>query len=179
MSRLIHHAWKDKKFNSIGKLIYAKGKRIQKSCGCITKKHGMWGGRLYRIWHDMGGRCNYISHKSYRYYGGRGIKVCDEWNDFIPFMDWALSHGYKENLTIDRIDNDKGYSPENCRWATRSEQELNKKKTGNEGILYLKKPRRWWSRIKRNGISTNLGYYKTKEEAINARKQYMLVNNIK
>jgi len=153
-------------------------KNPQESCGCIVTKHGMYKSRLYRIWCDMRTRCTCIKHRSYERYGGRGISVCSEWQWFIPFMEWALVNGYKPHLTIDRRDNNKGYSPDNCRWATYSEQELNKKKTGEEGVSFISKCKRWWSRIKRNGKSTTIGYFKTKEEAIKARLEYRINNNI-
>ena len=65
-----------------------------KSCGCITKKHGMFGTRIYNVWHTMKERCYVPSQSSYKNYGGRGIKVCDEWQEFIPFMKWAYANGY-------------------------------------------------------------------------------------
>lgn len=78
--------------------------------------------RLYSIWGTMRQRCNNPKNSSYRYYGGRGIKVCWRWNySFEEFEKWALSHGYQEGLTIDRIDVNKGYQPTNCQWITRSE----------------------------------------------------------
>lgn len=73
-------------------------------------------------------RCNNKNLSRYKYWGGKGIKVCEQWNDFITFRDWALSSGYKKNLTLDRIDGDKNYEPSNCRWATPAEQNRNHKK---------------------------------------------------
>ena len=83
-------------------------------------KHGGKGTRLYRIWQMMKNRCHNPRTPRFKDYGARGITVCDEWkDDFQAFYDWAMSHGYSDDLTIDRIVNDKGYSPDNCRWATK------------------------------------------------------------
>ena len=93
-------------------------------------KHGLSGTRLYRIWGAMRNRCSSSNNVHFRNYGGRGIDICTEWkNDFIIFRDWSLDHGYKDNLSIDRIDNDKGYSPNNCRFVTTSAQSRNKRLT--------------------------------------------------
>lgn len=102
-----------------------------KSCGCLNKEtthetHGKSKTRLYKIWQGMKKRCYNENCKCYEDYGGRGIKVCDEWkNNFQVFYDWSMSSGYSVNLEIDRIDNDKDYSPDNCRWATRKQQNRN------------------------------------------------------
>ena len=92
------------------------------SCGCVRTKHNGKGTRFYRIWSGMKDRCHNPKSKYWSRYGGRGIKVFAEWrNDFSAFRDWALGNGYQKDLTIDRIDNDKGYSPSNCQWITREE----------------------------------------------------------
>lgn len=84
--------------------------------------------RLYGIWNGMRQRCTRANFPNYYNYGGRGIKICPEWeNDFDAFYHWANSSGYEDNLTLDRVDNDKGYCPENCRWATVKEQSRNRK----------------------------------------------------
>lgn len=90
-------------------------------------KHGMDGTKLYRVWSRMKERCNNKNNKSYKNYGGRGIKFCDEWNDFIPFMEWAFDNGYKEGLSLDRINVNGNYCPSNCRWITMFEQQSNKR----------------------------------------------------
>ena len=104
-----------------------------RSCGCMKHVkntiHGMRHTRLYRIWCAMKYRCNNSNSAKYNRYGGRGIKICDEWNDFEPFMEWSLSHGYTDELSIDRIDNDGDYTPENCRWADAITQSKNNSRT--------------------------------------------------
>ena len=110
------------------------------SCGCYNRErvaeahttHGMYKTRIYSVWVAMlqrAGAFKGASEKEKHYYQDRGITVCDEWLVFENFRDWALSHGYKEGLQIDRIDNDKGYCPENCRWVTCKENNNNRRNT--------------------------------------------------
>ena len=86
-------------------------------------------GRLYCVWLSMRKRCLRPSHPDYPEYGGRGITLCAEWCDYANFRKWAISHGYRKGLQINRIDNDESYFPENCHWATPAEQCLNKRST--------------------------------------------------
>lgn len=117
-----------------GQLISGK----TQSCGCLqrdkvretgrsNKRHGLCRTSLWRVWHNMRERCNNFNHYVYNRYGGRGISVCQEWQDsFEAFCEWANLSGYRHGLTLDRKDNDGNYCPENCRWATMKEQQRNR-----------------------------------------------------
>lgn len=117
-----------------------------KSCGCLgvenkktlykySIKHKKMDTKLYRVWQNMKRRCYTASSNSYKNYGARGIIVCEEWkNDFLSFYNWAIENGYRDDLTIDRIDVNGNYEPSNCRWATVTEQANNKR--NNRFIQY-------------------------------------------
>jgi hypothetical protein len=115
---------------------------VTRSCGCLRAEqsrerhlqHGGKGTRLYIIWKNMRQRCNNPKNRDFVWYGARGIKVCEEWDNFAAFRDWALANGYREDLTIDRIDVDGNYEPSNCRWATWREQRLNQRRCKKEVI---------------------------------------------
>lgn len=112
-----------------------------KSCGCaqiesvveMNKRckstHGKKNTRLYRIWNGMKSRCFNKNDQDYCNYGGRGITVCEKWrHDFMAFYDWAVANGYDDSLSIDRVNNNGNYEPDNCRWATTSQQNSNRRK---------------------------------------------------
>ena len=113
------------------------------------QKHGKYKTRLYKTWQNMKSRCNNPKASKYRFYGGKGIKVCQEWaEDFQKFYDWSIKNGYKDDLTIDRIDSDKDYCPENCKWATYKEQNSHLKYSNPKAIKPCK--------IRYNGLEMNL-----------------------
>ena len=162
------------------------------SCGCYNKikvsesikKHGMSNTRLYNILKKIKDRVLNPKNKAYQDYGGRGITICDEWkNDFMSFYNWAMSNGYSDELSIDRIDNDGGYSPENCRWTTSIIQNRNKRisknnTSGYKGVSYYKKTGKYIALIKVNRKIINLGYFQTAVEGAIAYNNYIIENNL-
>ena len=138
-----------------------------RSCGCIhkeqlskrNKENRKWytkHPRLKRIWDAMKHRCENPNNETYNYYGGKGICVCREWQDFYLFEKWSLNNGYGDHLTIDRIDENKDYCPENCRWTDMTTQ--NNHKSNNKYLEYkgeVKTLAEWCREL-------NLSYHRTK-----------------
>lgn len=129
-----------------GNIHNVSGKRLRngitKSCGCLQKDHpngtthGMSNSKIYRIWYGMKQRCNCadVNSLSYKNYHSRGISYCNEWEEFEPFYEWAMNNGYKEGLTLERRNNNKNYSPDNCCWVDMNAQANNRR--SNNLITY-------------------------------------------
>ena len=163
-----------------------------KSCGCYRKKvsselnktHGLGYTRLYNIWGNMKKRTTDINVTAYNDYGGRGITICEEWkNDFMSFYNWAMSNGYSDELSIDRIDNDGNYCPENCRWTTPTIQSRNQRKrrdntSGYKGVYYYKGRNKYIAQICVNNKNKRLGYFKIAVEGAIAYNNYIIENNL-
>jgi hypothetical protein len=163
-----------------------------KSCGCYNKRrtsethktHGLRFTRLYSIWVNIKDRTLNLKCNDYPNYGGRGITICDEWkNDFKSFYDWAMSNGYSDELSIDRIDNDEGYFPENCRWTTQTIQRRNTRiaknnTSGYKGVSYFKRRGDYNAQIKIKSKKIHLGYFQTAEEGAIAYNNYIIENNL-
>ena len=163
-----------------------------KSCGCYNKRrvsethktHGFGYTRLYAVWGEIKRRTLNPKHNYYNDYGGRGITICDEWkNDFMSFHDWAISNGYSDELSIDRIDNDGSYYPENCRWTTRTIQSRNTRihksnKSGYRGVAFRKDNNNFRVTITVNKKRINLGSFKTAIEGAIAYNNYIIKNNL-
>lgn len=140
-----------------------------KSCGCLKREqdeinldrttHNMSSTRLYQIWQGMRGRCYNKHDPRYERYGGRGITVCDEWREFARFCEWSKKNGYQDNLTIDRINNDEGYRPDNCRWATNETQANNRESNIKITIGNSERTLTQWCEIFRVDYRTTLSRY--------------------
>ena len=158
-----------------------------KSCGCFKKEcsktHGLRKHRLYLAWYHMLDRCNNIESDNYKYYGARGIKVCESWYDVKTFID-DMYPSYIEGLSIDRINNDLGYNKDNCRWTTKSVQTRNTRKlyahntTGYRGVGLHKASHKYRAIIKVNSNRIHLGLFITAIEAAKAYDEYVIDNNL-
>jgi hypothetical protein len=132
-------------------------------CGCVgtarianhNKTHGLSRTRIHRIWKLMRRRCNSPSATGFENYGGRGITICPEWDDFTVFHDWAMSNGYSDALSIERIDVNSGYSPQNCTWATAQTQSENRRFVARRADGKL-----WWHVALEHGVTQ--GAYRTR-----------------
>lgn len=109
-------------------------------------KHGLHGTRIYRIWREMICRCTCPSDTGYKHYGGRGISVCSDWTDPVKFATWAQMNGYSDDLTLDRIDVNGNYTPDNCRWISFAEQCFNKRTTHWVTVNGIRMPLVKWAR---------------------------------
>ena len=159
-----------------------------KSCGCYAREvqttHGLRSNKFYKTWYGMLQRCNSPKAAGYKDYAERGITVCEEWLDIKNFIAWAEStHPNIEGYTLDRIDNNKGYNPDNCRWTDKTmqsvNQRINKRNTsGVLGIYWRVRDKRWVAQIRHIGKKVWLGQFISIEDAIEARNNYILVNKL-
>lgn len=171
---------------------YKINKKLIMSCGCYRRKllkrgnikHGMSKERLYKILLCMKDRCYNKNHQSYIHYGGKGVSICKEWENYSCFKDWALKNGYNGNLSIDRIDVNGNYEPNNCRWVNQSVQTRNSarirstNKTGYRGVSKRTDYDSYTCRITVNYKRITLGTFKTKIEAAKAYDKYIIDNNL-
>lgn len=164
-----------------------------KSCGCFNiaqikerfTKHGLTNSKLFSVWSDVLRRCFNKNRQDFQRYGGRGITVCDEWkNDFLAFYNWSMANGYKNGLSIDRINNDGNYEPSNCRWATLNVQARNTNifrvtnTSGFRGVSWHKRVKKWGANIVVDRKNIYLGYYSTAKDAAIAYDNYVKEHNL-
>lgn len=139
--------------------------------------------RLHLIWKDMIARCSNKNLKCYKHYGGRGIAVCESWLNYPAFKFWSLDNGYNSILTIDRTDNNKGYSPTNCRWATMSMQLANQRKREGSssryvGVYFDKSRNKWSAQLKYEGKNHHIGRFDNEIDGVKARDAYIISKNL-
>lgn len=146
-----------------------------------THGHNNGNSKLHVVWQNMKRRCDDKTNKKYKLYGGRGITVCESWKDFVPFMEWSNANGYDEKKTIDRRDNDLGYSPDNCRYVSINHQNANKRitdknKTGYIGVSFQKG--KFVANVQWLGKQNYIGRFVVKEDAAKARDKYIIDNEL-
>lgn len=165
---------------------------LTKSCGCLHleknkemfTKHGEYKTKLFAIHQAMLRRCTTPTHKNYHLYGGRGITVCVDWQDYVVFKKWAENSGYMEGLTLDRKNNNGNYEPENCRWATRITQSRNRNVQQGFSSQYIGvhwdiNRSKWFASIGVNGKHIALGRFTEEIAAAKARDAYIALQGLK
>lgn len=157
------------------------------SCGCIKPNKDKFRAikslsSLYKVWSSLKQRCNNPNNQAYSLYGGKGITVCDAWMNYNNFEQWAINNNYNENLSIDRIDGNLGYYPENCRWVTDTVQSRNiKKYKGTSqylGVHWDNNRNKWSASISINDKKKWLGYFLEEKDAAIFRDTYIKENNL-
>jgi len=156
-------------------------------CGCVKKEKSFisqnTSTRLYKIWYGMKYRCLSKKYNGYENYGGRGITICDDWvNDFVVFYDWSIKNGYNDILTLDRINTNGNYEPNNCRWTTKQIQASNRRigknnKLGYTGVSYCEKSKKYTGFICFNG-SRYTWRANTLKEAVEKRNNFIRENKL-
>lgn len=165
-------------------------------CSCVRKnKGGLSNSPLYSVWRAMLNRCSKPNSHGFKWYGGKGIKVCEEWANeytgYVNFYNWSINNGYKEiklpsgrnKLTIDRIDGTKGYCPDNCRWVEYETQLTNlpklcTNKSGYVGVSWSKQEKKWICVISIKSHSKRIGGFATQKEAVEARNKFIEDNKL-
>ena len=149
-----------------------------------NRKHGDTETRLYKIWTGMTSRCYNKNNYNYQRYGGRGIKVCIEWREYKSFKEWSIENGYQDDLSIDRINNNGNYEPDNCRWADSKTQNRNTRKinsrntSGYRGVSLSNNKKKWCAYIRVDYKLINLGRYDLKTDAAKAYDNYITEHNL-
>jgi len=148
------------------------------------KTHGLSKTSIYASWKSMIARCSMPSNPAYKDYGARGITVCDLWKDPKVFHEWSINNGWRPGLSIDRLNVNAGYSPDNCRWATRTQQRENVQlltkanKSGYRGVSKKTGRNQWLARVTVNKKMLHIGHFASAQEAAKAYDAYVRSNRI-
>jgi hypothetical protein len=175
--KYIHHIDGNKLNNNISNLKWVEYDELF---------HGYSKTKIYSVWEAIKQRCLNPNDRGYKNYGGRGIRICDEWLNSMPFILWAINNGYRDGLQIDRINNNGDYEPSNCRWVDATVNNSNQRKnllnsSGYTGVYFYKNKKdakKYWSFITCRGKRISLNYHETKEAAVYARNKYITDNNL-